>query len=118
MNMKTQIAAGLLATAAISGCGKVTALKGNGVPPQLWSDHKELSMPVEDCAAKGEGALSSLGFTDVVRNGTFSYGNLKGNRAAVKCVHIYGGSFVYFTVAGSEKETVENLRNEIARKFR
>jgi hypothetical protein len=53
----------------------------------------------------------------VVRNGNFSYGNLGDNRAAVKCIENQGGSFVYFAVAGSNKESVEKLRNEIAWKF-
>jgi hypothetical protein len=53
----------------------------------------------------------------VVRNGHYAYGNLNGNRAAVKCVEESGKSFVYFAVAGPHREKVEALRNDIARKL-
>lgn len=104
----------LLITAAISGCN----VSSNGqLPPHLWSDHKQLTISVQACAQKATSVLSSLGFSSVVRNGNFSYGNLRDNRAAVKCIENQGGSFVYFAVAGSNKESVEKLRNEIAWKF-
>ena len=86
-------------------------------PPQLWSDHKRLDIPADVCALKGYSALKSLGFTNVVKNGNYSYGNFNDNRAAVKCVEMNGGSFVYMAVAGPKNEVVEKLRNEIAWKF-
>ena len=111
MNTKTLL---LLISVVVCGCSKSS--EGN-LPPQLWSDHKQLMTSVNVCAEKATVILSSLGFSSVVRNGNFSYGNLRGNRAAVKCVENPGGSFVYFAVAGSDKESVERLRNEIAWKF-
>jgi hypothetical protein len=111
LNTKTLL---LLITVGISGCN----ISSNGqLPPHLWSDHKQLTISVQACAQKATSVLSSLGFSSVVRNGNFSYGNLRDNRAAVKCIENQGGSFVYFAVAGSNKESVEKLRNEIAWKF-
>jgi len=41
-------------------------------PPQLWSDHKQLSISVHACGLKGYGALLALGFSSVVQNGDYS----------------------------------------------
>lgn len=82
-------------------------------PPNLWSDHKQLAISVEECADKGIRALESLSFNRVVKNGRYSYGNFASNRAAVKCVENEYGSFVYVSVAGPEKKVVERLRNEL-----
>ncbi|MGI9330783.1 MAG: hypothetical protein ACR2QB_08675, partial [Gammaproteobacteria bacterium] len=62
-------------------------------------------------------ALQSLSYTETVKNGNYSYGNFAANRAAVKCVKNGSGSFVYIMVAGPDRNTVEKLRNELARKF-
>jgi len=86
-------------------------------PPQLWSHHKSLQVPVAECAKKGFDALTELGFSGVVRNGNYSYGNFNESRAAVKCVEMPTGSFVYFAVASAKKEAAEDLRNRISRKF-
>jgi hypothetical protein len=84
------------------------------IPLQLWSDHKALEVPVAVCGEKGFNVLTALGYSNVVRNGNFSYGHIGENRAAVKCVEMPKGSFVYFAVASRDKETAENLRNAIA----
>lgn len=86
-------------------------------PPQLWSDHKQLSISVGTCSLKGYAALVSLGFSSVVQNGNYAYGNFLSNRAAVKCVANDKGSFVYVAIAGQHKEVVEKLRNELIRKM-
>lgn len=86
-------------------------------PPQLWSDHKQLDISVRACSLKGYGALLALGFSSVVQNGDYSYGNFLANRAAVKCVANDKGSFVYIAIAGQQKDLVEKLRNEVMRKM-
>ncbi len=86
-------------------------------PPQLWSDHKLLQIPVDACAERAFNVLSALGYSGVVRNGNYSYGNFNENRAAVKCVDNGGSSFVYLAVAGPRRETVEGLRDAITRKL-
>lgn len=107
----------ILAVLVTAGCKKSEATTSSGKPPQLWSSHKQLDVPVDVCAAKALDALKSLGFTGVAQNGDFAYGNSFENRAAVKCVALASGSFVYFAVAGPDKEIVETLRNQIAKKL-
>ena len=103
---------------ATSGANRNSAADGGGgVPPQLWSDHKLLAVPVGVCADRAFNVLNALGYSNVVKNGNYSYGDFNENRAAVKCVEGAGGSFVYFAVAGSQRETVERLRNQIAQKL-
>lgn len=86
-------------------------------PLQLWSHHKSLELPVGACGEKAFSVLRTLGFSSVVRNGDYSYGNYEGSRAAVKCVEMPKGSFVYFAVASTQKEAAEELRNRISAKF-
>jgi hypothetical protein len=104
----------LLATVVLLGCNSYTT---QGTPPQLWSDHKSLDVSAEVCSEKAYAALNSLGFTEAVKKDNFTYANHGRNRAAVKCVSTHDGSFLYFAVAGPDKESVEKLRNEIAWKF-
>lgn len=82
-------------------------------PPHLWSGHKALDQSPEACARKGVEILEALSFVGVVRNGSYVYGNLLANRAAIKCVKNGDHTFVYAAVAGPEKKQVEKLRNEI-----
>lgn len=105
----------LLGGCAASGTRDDAELRGT--PLQLWSDHKSLQVPVAVCAEKGLNILNELGFSNVVRNGNFSYGNLGESKAAVKCVEMPRGSFVYFAVASRDKETAEKIRNSIAWKW-
>lgn len=111
---------------SLTGCASnapVPSKQGAGVEvrtiqkeytPQVWSDHKVLKISAETCAEKGAKILESLGFNQIVKNGTYVYGNYASNRAAIKCVSINEGTFVYSVVAGPEVKFVEKLRNEIA----
>lgn len=60
----------------------------------------------------GYRALLALGFSSVVQNGDYSYGNFLANRAAVKCVANDKGSFVYVAIPGQQKDLVEKLRTK------
>ena len=113
--MKTLILA-VVVTVTTSACAHL-GRKSDEVPPQLWSDHKAMPVPVGVCAERAYNVLSALGYSSVVKNGNYSYGNMDGNRAAVKCVETSGSSFVYFAVAGPQRDKVEELRNAIARKL-
>lgn len=85
-------------------------------PPHLWSHHRSLQVSAETCAGRALAALNAYEFTSVVRNGTYTYGNLGVNRAALKCVERGAeSSFVYIAVAGPDKSVVEDLRNKLAR---
>ncbi|NRQ42515.1 hypothetical protein HRH59_08000 [Rheinheimera sp. YQF-2] len=96
---------------------KKTVYTGQPYTPQLWSGHKVLKLPVEQCAAKGKAVLETMQFGSVVQNGNYVYGNYLQNRVAVKCVALDSGSFLYVAVAGKQKEIVEQLRNEVVRQF-
>lgn len=87
--------------------------------PQLWSHHKLLEMSAVQCSNNALSILNSLGFNSVVKNELYVYGNLNGNRAAIKCVDVdmVNNSFVYTAVAGANVKLVEKLRNEIAWKL-
>ncbi len=87
------------------------------IPPELWSGHKRMSMPAGRCAEFAQRVLSDLGYAQVVRNEDYSYGNFKGNRAAVKCFASNDESLVYFAVAGPRRDEVEQLRDSIAERL-
>lgn len=86
----------------------------NSSVPQLWSHHKILDVNSERCAIKGQVILEALGFTSIIKNDKYVYGNLDGNRATIKCVDLSGKSFVYTAVAGSDIKLVEKIRNKIS----
>lgn len=82
-------------------------------PPHLWSGQKVLDEAPEACANKSVEILQALQFIGVVKNGSYVYGTLFTNRAAVKCIAIGEKTFVYAAVAGPDVKQVERLRNEI-----
>lgn len=75
------------------------------------------ALSAEQRAAKGKAVLETMQFGSVVQNGNYVYGNHLQNRAAVKCVALDSGSFLYVAVAGKQKEIVEQLRNEVIWQF-
>ncbi len=81
--------------------------------PHIWSDHKILKVSTEACAEKGTEILESLGFNQIVKNGSYVYGNYSNNRAVIKCTLVGESTFVYTAVAGPKVKVVEKLRNEI-----
>ena len=85
--------------------------------PQLWSHHKQLKTSPELCAKKGVDILNFLGFSSVVKNGDYVYGNFNQNRATIKCVGFDSTTFVYTAVAGKNVKQVEQLRNKISWKL-
>jgi hypothetical protein len=111
----------LLACTLLGGCaasGTRDAADSKKVTPlQLWSHHKSLDMSASACGDKGLNILTTLSFTDVVRKDNYVYGVFGESRAAVKCVEMPKGSFVYFAVASRDKETAEQLRNAISAKM-
>jgi hypothetical protein len=85
--------------------------------PQLWSHHKQLNISASQCASNGQLILERLGFSSIVKNENYIYGNFNGNRAVIKCVEMSEKSFVYTAVAGADVALVEKLRNEISWKL-
>jgi len=85
--------------------------------PQLWSHHKQLKISPELCALKGVNILNSLGFSSVIKNGDYVYGNFNQNRATIKCIGFENNTFVYTAIAGINVKQVELLRNKISWKL-
>jgi hypothetical protein len=104
----------LLVTVVLSACNASTS---KPTSLQLWSDHKSLAVSAEVCSERARAAVGALGFTEIVKNDNFTYANHGSSRAAVKCISMQGGSFVYFAVAGPDKASVEKLRNQISWKL-
>lgn len=90
--------------------------EGSSVP-HLWSHHKLLKISVDECSTQALSILKTLGFSSVVKNEQYVYGNYQGNRAAIKCVKLADKSFVYTAVAGADMKLVEQLRNKISWKL-
>lgn len=110
----------ILCLVALAGCSSTPPRPASETsetvfldPPHLWSGQKIVKQTPESCANNGVKILESLSFVGVVKNGSYVYGNLLANRAAIKCVPNGQDTFVYAAVAGPEKKQVERLRNEI-----
>lgn len=110
----------ILCLVALAGCSSTPPRPASETsetvflePPHLWSGQKIVKQTPESCANNGLKILESLSFVGVVKNGSYVYGNLLANRAAIKCVPNGQDTFVYAAVAGPEKKQVERLRNEI-----
>ena len=99
---------------ALSAC--ISAPETNRIP-HLWSGEKNFDFPPAACADRAFKLVTTLGLSEIVRNGDFVYANQGANRLAIKCVAQASGSFVYFAVAGADKVAVEKLRNEISAKL-
>lgn len=110
----------LLAALALVACNKTVQkapVSETGAPPQLWSYHKVLEMPLASCASKAKQTLEALDYHQVVQANDSAYGNSGSNRAIVKCAEIPYGSLIYLTVGGPDAKAVEKLRNAITAKL-
>lgn len=85
----------------------------SSTPPQVWSGQKQFNFSAEVCAIKAEQILAALNFQKIVKNGSYVYGNLNANRAAVKCIAQGSQTFMYAIVAGADVKQVEQLRNKV-----
>lgn len=108
----------IIVVSLIINClGYASAPSAASKPPQLWSHHKQMEISPEACSTRGHKVLKVLGFSSVVKKDNYVYGNYLDNRAAVKCAPLDKGSFLYLAVAGSDKNIVEKLRNELSKKM-
>jgi hypothetical protein len=89
----------------------------NPPPPQVWSHHKMLGVEAGVCAKTARQAVMDLGFAEVSTREDYTYAHRGSNRAAIKCVSLDRGTFMYLAVAGPDWKAVKKLRNEIAAKF-
>lgn len=86
-------------------------------PPQIWSHHKLLEIEAGVCAKVARQAVMDLGFAEVSTRDNYTYAHRGPNRAAIKCVSLDRGTFMYLAVAGPDWKSVEKLRNDLAAKF-
>jgi hypothetical protein len=83
-------------------------------PPELWSWFKDIKKPKEACLTQSFLALSEIGLKNTTQNEYGFYGNIKNNRIVVKCLSIGSNeSKVMVAVAGSNRKSVEHIRNNI-----
>ena len=82
--------------------------------PELWSWFKDLNKSKEACEIQSSYTLSKLKVENVVENQYGIYGNVKSNRVVVKCIEMSESkSKLMVAVAGSDKDSVEIVRNKI-----
>lgn len=90
--------------------------------PHLWTDFKVLDIDPERCSLNGESILKSLNLKSIRRNlqydkAKYVYGKLNDNQVSITCAKLEKRTFVYTSVAGSDAEAVEKLRNDIVQKL-
>ena len=86
-------------------------------PPQVWSHHKMLGVEAGVCAKTARQAVMDLGFAEVSTREDYTYAHRGSNRAAIKCVSMDRGTFMYLAIAGPDWKAVKKLRDDIAAKF-
>ena len=88
-------------------------------PPELWSWIKDLNKSKEACEIQSSFVLRKLNVSNQVENEYGIYGNIKSNRIVVKCISINEkASKLLVAVAGSNRDSVELVRNEIVKSIK
>jgi len=88
-------------------------------PPELWSWIKDLNKSKEACEIQSSFVLRKLNVSNQVENEYGIYGNVKSNRIVVKCISINEkASKLLVAVAGSNRDSVELVRNEIVKSIK
>jgi len=83
-------------------------------PPELWSWFKDLQKPKAACLTQSFFALSEVGLENTTQNEYGFYGDIENNRIVVKCLSTDSNrSKVMVAVAGTNRKSVESLRNNI-----
>lgn len=83
-------------------------------PPELWSWFKDLQKSKAACLTQSFLALSEVGLKNTTQNEYGFYGNIENNRIVVKCLSTDSNhSKVMVAVAGTNRKSVESLRNNI-----
>jgi len=83
-------------------------------PPELWSWFKDLNKPKEACITQSFLALSEVGLEQTTQNDYGFYGVIENNRIVVKCISSGADeSKVMVAVAGSNRKSVEDIRNHL-----
>lgn len=85
-------------------------------PPELWSWFKEINKSKEACEIQTSYTLQTLKLSNKTENKHGIYGHVKSNSVVVKCIKISDNkSMIMVAVAGSDRDSVEIVRNNIVR---
>jgi len=85
-------------------------------PPELWSSFKQVNKSSEACKIQSAFILGNMGVQNIIQNEHGVYGTIQNNRVVVKCLAQDKKSLLWVAVAGSDKNSVELLRNKIITK--
>ena len=82
-------------------------------PPELWSWYKNMNVSSEACKIQSSFILEKIGVKNVVLNEHGVYGAFQSNRIVVKCLAKEKNSMLWVAVAGTDRDSVELIRNKI-----
>lgn len=82
-------------------------------PPELWSWYKNMNKSAEACKLQSQFILEKIGIENIVHNEYGVYGTYTSNRIVIKCLPNNENSLLWVAVAGSDRDSVEILRNKI-----
>ena len=90
---------------------------GNNKPPELWSWFKDLEKSVKACEIQSSFILQNLHFENRTENQYGIYATYRDNSIVVKCIEVGEKSKLWVAVAGSDRDSVEALRNMIIKEI-
>jgi len=82
-------------------------------PPELWSWFKDMSKSSEACKIQSSFILDKIGVKNIIQNEYGVYATFQSNRIVIKCLPKNRNSILWVAVAGSDKDSVELIRNKI-----
>jgi len=82
-------------------------------PPELWSWFKNMNKSSEACKIQSSFILEKIGVKNIIHNKHGVYGTFQSNRIVVKCLPKNKNSILWVAVAGSDRDSVELIRNKI-----
>jgi len=81
--------------------------------PELWSWFKDMNKSSEACKIQSQFILDKIGVKNIKHNDYGVYGVFQSNRIVVKCLPKQENSILWVAVAGTDKDSVELIRNKI-----
>ena len=82
-------------------------------PPELWSWFKDMNKSSEACKIQSSFILDKIGVKNIKQNEYGVYGIFQSNRIVVKCLPKEKNSILWVAVAGTDRDSVELIRNKI-----
>ena len=86
-----------------------------GDGPAIASDWADLSMPQNECFARGEAAIQRMGFGDVERTKYSRFGTRDDYTVSVRCIEEKG--LVLFLAAGRDRVKANALQLNLQRNY-